>query len=1102
MLVAVPFFAVTVLAAAQQPELRPQLEAAFQKGMALRKQGKDDESIAFFRKAAELAPQVFGPDHVNTAGILSTLGTACMNAGRYAEAEDPFRRGLAIREAALGKDHLDVARSLNNLAMVLGKLTRFRESEALYQRCLAIREPRLGKDHELVIVTVGNLGGLYTSAGRFVEAERLILRCLRAQEAKVGKQHRDLTTTLVNLSALYRQMGRLEEAEAAARRGLAISDSAWGKDDLHAPYALNNLALALNSLGRPAEAESLLRRGLAIREAKLGKTHPDVATSLFNLGMQLAHQGRLAEAEPMLRRSLTLCETALGKDHTSVASMLSGLAGLCGALRRDAEAEALEKRGLAIREQRLGKDHPDVVSSLNNLAFRYMTTGRHEEALPLLLRCMQIGERRYGKNHVELATVASNLGLTYLHLGRFGPAQQWLQRALALHETRADGKYPAVALDLHNLASLNARMGQFAQADDYLRRALPIAIAGHGEDHPNVARCLLLLARVNQALGRSAQAMAFQERGLAIYDRQLRQVLGFNSEATVFDYLRHMSGVIPTTISLAAADPSAASRTAAFTWTLRLKGITLDSLCRYREAQRRVGADDPLARPVSRYRTVKQLLASAALAPPEGLSAEQAARQIAQWRREAGELEAAINRGLADRLHGPDSDSAAITTAAVHQQLAPGTALVEFVAMARRDFQAERWLTPHYYAFVLAPGTAAPQLIDLGDAREIEAGVEAVRQDFAELQDKLRDAESPDEAHAIEKQQEAQFQKRSAAIAKQIFAPLEAALGAADLVYLVPDASLNRLPFEALVGRDGKYLIERYRFAYLSSGRDLLRAQVKAAQGTVVFAAPDYQLDATGRNAAAAKLQAKPPGAGTAPTVRSIGWKALPGAADEAKDIESILQKSALGPVKTYVGADALEEVLKALPAPRVLHLATHGYFLDHKPAEAPDDDGEGAGWARGRLRRMDDPLLRSGIILAGANLVGDKTAGAKAAPADDGWVTAEEIALLDLRGTQLVVLSACQSGLGDVKTGEGVYGLRRAFLYAGVRSMVTSLFEVPDQETRQLMQRFYRELHAGQGQLAALHTAQLALLRQRRMQHGASHPFFWASFVLVGDPH
>ena len=189
------------------------------------------------------------------------------------------------------------------------------------------------------------------------------------------------------------------------------------------------------------------------------------------------------------------------------------------------------------------------------------------------------------------------------------------------------------------------------------------------------------------------------------------------------------------------------------------------------------------------------------------------------------------------------------------------------------------------------------------------------------------------------------------------------------------------------------------------------------------------------------------------------------------------------------------------MPAPRVLHLATHGFFLDREisPPEAAEEiDGAGAGSARKRLTRLENPLLRSGIVLAGANTVGDKDAPSNV---EDGWVTAEEIALLNLHGTELVVLSACQTGLGDIKTGEGVQGLRRAFLHAGARTLVTSLFEVPDAETRELMQRFYANISVGQGKLGALHGAQIGMIEARRQERGAAHPFYWASFVLVGNP-
>jgi CHAT domain-containing protein len=425
---------------------------------------------------------------------------------------------------------------------------------------------------------------------------------------------------------------------------------------------------------------------------------------------------------------------------------------------------------------------------------------------------------------------------------------------------------------------------------------------------------------------------------------------------------------------------------------------------------------------------------------------------------------------------------------------------------------------------VLTAGAQAPpRLIDLGEADAIDETVAQVRQSVIYAGSELAKTDKSGLPEA-ERTWEEGFRQVSRPLYQRVFAPLRAALGPATLIYLAPDGELNRLPFEALVDDQGRYLIETYRFAYLSSGRDLLQAHPQPGQGTVVFAGPDYNLGAARRHEAAEPLLAAlsrgtPPGwrGARSGDVRGLPrWGPLAGAAQEADLVQQALQGSGYGPVTEYVGPKALEEVLKRLRAPRVLHLATHGFFLPDEK-RAPEDRGGpfAAGLEFGparvlvRLRGTENPLLRSGLVLAGANAVGER-AGPATAPGqqadaepavDDGWVTAEEIALMDLRGTELVVLSACETGLGSVKIGEGVYGLRRAFLYAGARTLVTSLFAVPDEQTHQLMQRFYGALKAGQGKLEALHGAQVELLRQRRAAGGAAHPFFWASFVLVGDP-
>jgi CHAT domain-containing protein len=1089
---------------AQPQNLRSELDAAFGKGVMLLKAGKDAEAIPWLEKAVALGTKAFGPDHLHTAALLHTTAGACQAAGRYRDAETYYGRSLAIREARLGKDHLDVAVSLHRLAVVRRHLGQYQQAEPLFRRCLEIREANLPRGHLLVTDACHSLGVILADMGRHQEAEAVLRRCARLQEAGQGKDSLDLANTLSSLAMLYRAMGRLDEAEPLARRSVQVREAKVGKDSLEVAYGMNNLALIYVDLARYDEAEPLFGRSLAIREAKLGKDDSDVAGGLNNLATLYLNTGRHGEAEPLLRRSLAIWEKRLGTEHPEVATALNNLAHLYLDVGRVSEAAPLFRRCLAIREARLGKDHPATLDALDSLAALASLQKEYADAELLLQRCLEVAERLLGKDHPKVANYLGNLAVVYRQLGRSGDAEPLYRRSLQIRKDRLGKDHPEVAATLVNLGLLCWRRGHLAEADGFLREGLAITEARLGKDHSTVADICRYLAELRQAQGRRREARQLQERCLEVYQTNLRRVFAFSSEGAMQDYVDATNGFLPATINLALpAVADDAWVAVALTWTLRVKSVTLDTLCRYRQAQGLLSPDEPLTRSVGRYRGLKQLLASAAVSPPQGLSAEQVKQQETQWHKEAEDLEAELSRGLS-RAH-PDqaSDPETVTARAVQARLAPGAALVEFVRAPIRDFKNVRWVELRYFAFVLTPGEAPPRLIDLGEVKGIEAGLEAARRELADFQEKLRDCDSPDEAVALEKAAETRFRKVSADLYRRLIAPLRQALGSAHTLYLAPDAYLNRLPFEALVDSEGKYLVERYLCAYLSSGRDLLRPAAKPARGTVVFAGPDFKVDAAERRAMAEKLQVK----NNAPAVRglpgrevrSVGWRPLPGAAAEAKDIQKALADSTYGPVKAYVGAEALEEVLKAMPAPRILHLATHGFFLDREQ-DPPDagQEGAGAGWARGRLKKLDNPLLRSGILLAGANTVGSKEAAARA---EDGWVTAEEIALLDLRGTELVVLSACQTGLGEVHTGEGVYGLRRAFLYAGARALVTSLFEVPDAETRALMGRFYGGLHAGRGKLAALHEAQLQMLRQRREAHGAAHPFFWASFILVGDP-
>ena len=978
--------------------------------------------------------------------------------GKFAEAMPLAEQSLSLREKELGAMHPDVAASLNSLADIHRSLGQYAKALPLFTRALDIRETVLGPRHPDVAETLTDLAMVYLEQNASAKAEPLLTRALEIREKALGPRHLAVAYTLSNLAGLYWQRGAYAKAEPMFVRVLEIREKALGP--MHADVAdtLNNLGGIHLEQGAYAKAEPLFAHALEIREKALGPMHPDVGYSLSNLGTLYLRQGAYAKAEPVLVRALEIREKALGPMHPEVATSLNNLANLYNTRGAYGKAEPLYLRALDIKEQTLGPMHPRVAASLINLGVLYATQGLFDKAEPLYRRALDIDEKSLGAMHPNVANDLHNLAGLYLEQGAYDRAEPLYLRALAIWEKTVEPTSPRIATCLGNLAALYTDQGAHGKAESLYLRALGIDEKVLGPAHPDVAKHLVGLARLHRAQGVPERAQPLLARAVEIREAQLRAELARLSEPRRRALITTLDTETASVVSfhVDAMPASAPALELALTTVLRRKGRILDSLAET-QATLRGHLTPTLRARLDQLAEARGELSRLLYSAPD----PRRAAAIAASRARVEALEAALGAASLEFR----AQSAPITIAKVQAALPRGAMLVEFVRYRRFALgTVQQRAAPDRYVAYLVTRQGPPRWVALGDAAAIDAAVDAA---LAELH------VAPTTAAGVALQ----------ALDELVVAPIRDRLSGVSHVILAPDGKLNLVPFEALVDSQGRYEVEQRLFSYVTSGRDLLRLAVPHAPRSpgVIVASPDY---------------------GAVPSPAAPGTGSFAPLAGAAAELDALRRFFSTAPV---IGAAATKQALAALRGPAILHVATHGFYtrdaaaMRARPAPVSATASAAStplsqrglvlngGPPPSQSQPTDDPLDgldQAGLAMAGANR------GA------DGIVTAREIAGFDWWGTKLVVLSACETGVGAVPSGDGVYGLRRAVVLAGAEAQVVSLWNVSDSSAQELMREYYGELARGTGRAEALRQAKLRLLRQPRY----AHPHHWAAFILAGD--
>jgi len=873
---------------------------------------------------------------------------------------------------------------------------------------------------------------------------------------------------------------KYDEALPLAERALSIREKELGLDDPDVATSLFGLANICSDNGDSARVEPLYLRALAIREKNLGVDHIAVSAILNNLGAFYQERGEYTKAQTVFQRALSIREKWLEPDHLLIASVLNNLAIIARATGEDTRAEKLYKRVIEIREKALGPEHPDVATALNNLANVYTDPQKSE---PLYLRALAIREKALGPDHPDVAQTLYNLAVLYSSGDRFSKAEEFCRRALAIWEKSLGSDHPFISYPLNLLAVIYKATGDYATSESLYQRSIAIKEKTQGNYHPDLAGTLANLANLYAVKGDLEKAISTQGRANDIFEYNIRLNLAAGSEEQKLIYLGTLADIEDQTIMLhlqKAPNSPAAAELAANT-VLQRKGRVLDAMANSFETLRRRSSSQD-RQVLDQLNDTTKRLAQLAFEGPQKTSAAEHDQQI----RLLEEQRENIEREVSKRSAGVYQQTQPITVTQIQAALPSDAALLEFavyrpISPKAYEFVTDRQLDPtavgeeRYAAYVIrAQGEVRG--IDLGLKKEIDGRLLAFRQ-------ALRDPQRTD------------VQRLARVVDQKIMQPVRALAGDAGHLLISPEGDLNLIPFEALKDQQDRYLIEKYSISYLTTGRDLLRLQVArdSRSGPLILAAPTYGEPQPVQLAtmASEKTRLQPAnlaqrrGITTADDLETVYFSALTGTAQEARAIKSVFPEATV-----LTGGRATKQALEQTNAPQILHIATHGFFLKDGTAKlrekAPNLEGEATRSINANVN-IKNPLLRSGLALSGANLSTGR---------DNGILTALEASNLNLQGTKLVTLSACDTGLGAIRNGEGVYGLRRAFFLAGTQTLVMSLWPVSDYATRELMTSYYTGLNQGLGRGEALRQTKLAMLKRNHRQH----PFYWASFIQAGE--
>lgn len=1055
------------------------------------------KSLANYNKAIELELKsltirnnICGNESFESSISLNNLSTYYSDLGKYKKAIELAIAAISIQERTVAKTSPDYTASLNNLAGYYSLSGNYAEAIRLATEVLNLDEIIFGNEHPSYAIALSNLAAYKSAIGEYSEALDLEKNASIIYEKTLGKEHPTYSLSINRLAELQVHIGNYPMATKLFTQALETAKKSLGPN--HSAYAtiLYNMATCISILGDDRKAITLEKEALSIREKALGKESDAYSVSLHSLAVLNSSTGNYVEAIKYETESLNIIKKTLGKNHKSYSTGSSCLASYYSALGNYEEAIRLDSEALYTIEQTFGKNHPDYANILSNLANDYYYYGNYLEASRLGHEALNIREKVLGTQHPDYAEALSNVSMFNISLGNLAEAKRQIMEASKIFQITFGQESHNYSIMLHKLALCNALQHNFSESIRLEKEVLKIFAKTIGKNHPDYRLALNDLTfyyfNSKDYINTAQQAILTTEECNKIVFSTFTDLT--SHERTLFwnKYSNWYNYYLPM-FSYYISEPELSVAT--YNGALLAKELLLNA---DREMSQLILESNDKAF-IQEYRDLqfnKTILYKMLQKPKkEHITDIDSIHRIV--RKQEKEL---ITKS---KVYGDYTRNLQITWKEVQKKLNKEDIAIEFLAFpAGKD-------SIIYAALILRPETTSPKMIPLFERKQLS---NINKKDFY----------------------------TTPTLSQLIWKPLEKELKGIKNVYFAPAGQLHNIAIEHLPSSDSTFIAEQINFYRLSSTRQLVMIKDKShIKEAVLYGGLKYDADTTALVVENKKYTDIPRDLNIQHTFYPDslnlrdGAKYLPATKIEAEQIKQALENTRLQPA-LYMDLRGTEESFKALSGKNIsmLHIATHGFYWTETEARQTKDLDFLMMGDNNQSRYVEDKALtRSGLLLSGANIA------LKGNPLpeglEDGILTAKELAGLDLRGLDLVVLSACQTGLGEI-TGDGVFGLQRGFKKAGANTLLMSLWKVDDNATQLLMTQFYKNLLAGKSKFESLREAQkyvrdyeveIETTPDKRWQSEARQkekqskkpmpkefkkikkykdPFYWAAFILL----